>query len=268
MTSNPRMAREIRVGNDVVDLSDPRSVGKAASRRFVRRVFSTEEARWIRESDDPDVALWVLWAAKETAFKVITKVLGTPPVFIHADFQCRPSHPDPESGGPWPTPANPPRPWGSVRWGDLEVDLALQKDSDLIHMVGWEAPDRTESPGTPQAEGGGGRSARSSPIRRWAVEPVPQEGREEDWEAFLAAHFSPAEARPIHSYPSAWVRLRARAEAATSLGLPDRRLELICGEGPKGRTPPRLEIRGRPAGMDVSLSHHGRFLAWVLGERT
>ena len=48
-------------------------------------------------------------------------------------------------------------------------------------------------------------------------------------------------------------------------------LDLADGEavihralGPQGLLPPRLCIRGEPSGIDISLSHDGRFAAWAL----
>ncbi len=32
---------------------------------------------------------------------------------------------------------------------------------------------------------------------------------------------------------------------------------------PRGLLPPRLFIRGEPSGIDISLSHDGRFAAWA-----
>ncbi|MDX1568780.1 MAG: 4'-phosphopantetheinyl transferase superfamily protein, partial [Longimicrobiales bacterium] len=79
-----------RVGNDVVDLRHPRCQGKSRDRRFVERVFTFEEALVIYESEDPDRAVWRAWAAKEAAFKVVSKLMGDPPPFQHSAFQFSP----------------------------------------------------------------------------------------------------------------------------------------------------------------------------------
>ncbi|MFW6200557.1 MAG: 4'-phosphopantetheinyl transferase family protein, partial [Gemmatimonadota bacterium] len=75
------------IGNDVVDLRDPRCRGKEADERFLRRVFTDDERRAIVEATDPAPALWIRWAAKEAGFKVVTKLLGSPPPFEHRAFR-------------------------------------------------------------------------------------------------------------------------------------------------------------------------------------
>ena len=75
------------LGNDIVDLADPRHEGKAGDRRFLQRVFSEEEQKDIQSSENPDRALWIRWAGKEAAFKTISKSLGIPPTFVHSLFQ-------------------------------------------------------------------------------------------------------------------------------------------------------------------------------------
>ena len=81
------MPSTVILGNDVVDLTDPRCPGKASDRRFLRRVFTEPEAAAIRESPTPDLTLWQYWAAKEAAFKAVSRLLPSPPPFEHARFQ-------------------------------------------------------------------------------------------------------------------------------------------------------------------------------------
>jgi len=64
----------IIIGNDIVDLTDPGNIGKSRNSRFIRRVFSGAEEEFIATADDPDVLLWALWAAKETAYKIASKI--------------------------------------------------------------------------------------------------------------------------------------------------------------------------------------------------
>jgi hypothetical protein len=57
-----------------VDLGNPDALGKSQDDRFLRRVFLPEEQSQISLDSDPDYILWILWAAKETAYKVISKI--------------------------------------------------------------------------------------------------------------------------------------------------------------------------------------------------
>jgi phosphopantetheinyl transferase (holo-ACP synthase) len=62
------------IGNDIVDLTDPGNIGKSGDNRFLQRVFTDAERACIAAAAAPDVMLWALWAAKETAYKIAAKV--------------------------------------------------------------------------------------------------------------------------------------------------------------------------------------------------
>ncbi len=62
------------MGNDVVDLSDPENVGKSRDRRFCRRVFNDDELALAAASLQPDTMLWAIWAAKEAAYKAVSRI--------------------------------------------------------------------------------------------------------------------------------------------------------------------------------------------------
>jgi hypothetical protein len=62
------------IGNDIVDLTDPGNIGKSSDNRFLQRVFTTPEQERIAVAGDPDTVMWALWAAKETAYKVVRKL--------------------------------------------------------------------------------------------------------------------------------------------------------------------------------------------------
>lgn len=59
------------VGNDIVDLDAPGAKNKNA--RFAAKILAPDEAGGVRQSASPDILLWAFWAAKETAYKVISK---------------------------------------------------------------------------------------------------------------------------------------------------------------------------------------------------
>ena len=66
------------VGNDVVDLKDPENIGKSGDDRFLGRVFTAGERELIASFPSPDTLLWSLWAAKEAAYKAVSR--GDPAV--------------------------------------------------------------------------------------------------------------------------------------------------------------------------------------------
>lgn len=61
------------VGNDVVDLAAPGNIGKSSDARFCGRVFTAEERDWIAGAALPDALLWAIWAAKEAAYKAVSR---------------------------------------------------------------------------------------------------------------------------------------------------------------------------------------------------
>ena len=61
------------VGNDVVDLKDPENIGKSRDDRFLGRVLTAGERELIASVPSPDTLLWSLWAAKEAAYKAVSR---------------------------------------------------------------------------------------------------------------------------------------------------------------------------------------------------
>ena len=62
------------IGNDVVDLNDPEARPGATHPRFDGRVFARSELALLRASGAPNRLRWMLWAAKEAAYKVAKKI--------------------------------------------------------------------------------------------------------------------------------------------------------------------------------------------------
>lgn len=218
------------VGNDVVDTTHPRCAGKSADHRFLARILTPAEAETVRSASDPDRCLWLHWAAKEAAFKAATRVRGEPPVFEHAAFRVD----LPEAGDAVE---------GSVRWEELVLPWREWQAPHAvggIHVVCWaEGPD-----GPPDLHGG--------------TEAIP------DGDRIPRNRFTERERRAVHSPPSGWARLRARAHLAELAGVDEDVLEIVTADGPPGRVPPAVLMRGEPTGWSVSLSHHGRLVAWAL----
>jgi len=61
------------IGNDVVDLLDPETHPGALHPRFDARVFTDDELRALRLSPTPGRVRWLMWAAKESAFKALRR---------------------------------------------------------------------------------------------------------------------------------------------------------------------------------------------------
>lgn len=74
------------IGNDIVDLTFDNALSKYKDYKFIERVFSCNEKEILKESDRPDLLLWFLWTAKESAYKAIKKLIPNT-IFSHRKFE-------------------------------------------------------------------------------------------------------------------------------------------------------------------------------------
>ena len=194
------------VGNDVVDLADAEAHPDARHPRFDERVFAPCERRRI-ENAEPDGRLrWILWAAKESAYKV-AKQRNPASVFSPARFIV-----ELDAGLR-----------GRVRHAGEAFPVQVTLRGDCIHAVA------TAPGGEPE------RAVRG--VRRLTA-------------AGDAARASERPGREVRAF--------AVAEIAARLAVPGDSLHIAR----RGRIPRLLDRKGREAG-DLSLSHHGRFVAYA-----
>lgn len=106
------------VGDDVVDLDDPALA--LTHPRFAARVCDESERARIASAPDPILLLWTLFAAKEAAFKAVSK-LGATPVFAHRRFSVAPE-------------------LDAVRYGALELPLRIERGDGFVHAVAGARP--------------------------------------------------------------------------------------------------------------------------------
>jgi hypothetical protein len=128
----------------------------------------------------------------------------------------------------------------------VTVRVHWHEQPDRVGAIAWDGP-----AGDEPVEWGWG-AARE-------LDPAPDDPLET-----LVLRLSEGERTPVHSRGSALVRLAARAALATALHADEARVAVITREGPKGRMPPVAMLDGRAAPADVSLSHHGRWIAWAI----
>ncbi|HOG15873.1 MAG TPA: 4'-phosphopantetheinyl transferase superfamily protein [Syntrophales bacterium] len=123
------------VGNDIVDLLEPGNRGKSRDARFLKRVFTADECLKVLLSREGDLALWTLWAAKETAFKVMQKhdphVSSRPRHYPVLLFPPPPNASEKRDGLPLSGVVTTPR--GSVH-------VRLLRTSRYVHCIGTDAP--------------------------------------------------------------------------------------------------------------------------------
>lgn len=232
------------LGNDVVDLHHHGGSGKGTDSRFLARVCCQEEEEIIRSSADPDRVLWLHWSGKEAIYKSASKVLGSPPVFHHIRFQV--AFPGLRSWDRGPSRAHEGATilTGTGRFEELVFSLSMELTGRYVHALAWIP-----------ATGGGSPAIRSFCVESAEDPRGPATGLRED--------FSALEWKCVSHRASGLTRLRAREALAAELDIPEALLEIRCGPGPPGRRIPSVWLRDEEIGVDLTLSHHGRYLAWA-----
>lgn len=184
------------VGNDVIDLAD-HEVRSEPHPRFDARVFAASERAALAASGARSRLRWMLWAAKEAAYKLVRKrdsrVIFSPLRFVvRLDARLE----------------------GEVEHAGRVYAVRLGDAGDALHAVARDgSPARILS----------GVSAAGDPRQS-----------------------------------SRAVRDLASSAIAGHLGVPLDQILL----GRRGRVP-TLQVRGLGTPIDLSLSHHGRFVAFA-----
>jgi phosphopantetheine--protein transferase-like protein len=230
------------IGNDVVDLGEPGVSGKERDHRFMDRVFTSEERERILAAAAPTLALWKTWSAKETAFKIASK-LREGVVFAHRRFEVVPA----DAWEPERLAGEAIGQWATVYFDDLEIRVRWETALDYIHCIGQLARHRDAD----------ALRANRDLVRRprHVLSGIAREGHA------LGGILSRAERASVHSTASERARLLARR-------LMDRWEQHLQGAEVVrlwrawGWSAPVISREGRPVpGFDVSLSHDGRFVA-------
>lgn len=248
------------LGNDVVDLLDVDARPETFHRRFEARVFTPGERERIaaaartdgsstsggadasegaNTSEAADALRWAHWAAKEAAYKLLRQ---RDPAFVFSPIRLEARFDAPALGGPL----------GATRRGRLTVqpgplsgdaparDLASQATTSgsaapapAIELASFETRDFVHVLALPA--GADWRSVVT------AVEPLASSCFAADEDASRA------------------VRQLALRGIAEALGVDRSRLAI----GRRGRIP-TVELDGTPTPIALSLSHHGRFVAFAM----
>ncbi|MBI2378274.1 MAG: 4'-phosphopantetheinyl transferase superfamily protein [Deltaproteobacteria bacterium] len=103
------------VGNDIVDLTNAEISCHHESQRFVERVLSSDERVALEAHGDPKRLLWSFFAAKEAAYKAVSKLRSPPPLghrrfLVTSDLR-------------------------SVRFESLTLGLEVESTRDWIHAT-------------------------------------------------------------------------------------------------------------------------------------
>ena len=116
------------VGNDVVDLADAEAAPGANHSRFDARVFGPRERCRLQAADDVGRMRWILWAAKESAYKAVRRrdpgAIFSPVRFeVALDAELR----------------------GCVRHPGGALEVRIELSGDCVHALAAAAPHEPET---------------------------------------------------------------------------------------------------------------------------
>lgn len=227
------------LGNDIVDLKQAGVRGKWQHSRFVARVFTKAEQTFIQDSPEPDLALWSLWAAKESAYKLISKITS-PPVFSHKRFAAvlQDAMQVNSGGAPFSMPIN---------FEDQVISIEIKITRNYILAEGQFAS--------------GGAAADYDVIS--GVEQITA-AEEAEWpnELLLEKKFSAAERESIHHAAAARARILCKQAITKKISGDISRLQIIRPVRGGKSQPPYVLHDDQRCDIDISLSHHGQWVAW------
>lgn len=175
--------------------------------RHLERVCSPREARAVRQSSNPEKALAVVWAAKEAAFKLLSKRI-TQLRFVPSQFEAQIDSADPTNFDKKLV----------ILYADVQSEVRIVTAQSWVHAI----------------------AIFESTHFCWAVRELPK----------LADAGGP-------NCESEAVRLLA-SDLLQELGLAEFRLQF------KGRIPRLERAKGEKPSADISLSHHGAYVAAVV----
>ncbi len=62
------------VGNDIVDLAEARHASNWQRPRFLHKLFTELEQKYIKDAKNPFLMVWRLWSMKEASYKLFTQI--------------------------------------------------------------------------------------------------------------------------------------------------------------------------------------------------
>ena len=61
------------IGNDIIDLAQSRIESNWQRKGFIEKLFTDQEQRYIKDSNEPETMVWLLWSMKEAAYKIYNR---------------------------------------------------------------------------------------------------------------------------------------------------------------------------------------------------
>ena len=62
------------IGNDIVDIAFAKNESNWKRPRFLDKIFTIKEQKYIAEAQQPEMMVWLLWSMKESAYKLHVQI--------------------------------------------------------------------------------------------------------------------------------------------------------------------------------------------------
>ena len=111
------------IGNDVIDISATRQESNWKRKGFLQKLFTEKECQFILEGDDPEFLVWLIWSAKESAYKIIHRN-HQKMFFSPKQFEFLEDHFSNENGIT-----------GRIKFGESCFDFKSKIERDCIHTT-------------------------------------------------------------------------------------------------------------------------------------
>lgn len=198
---------------------------KSRNLRFVNRVFTTSEQRQIFNSANPDTIIWVIWAGKETAYKIVSKCYSSAS-FTPRFYEVSLNSTD-KLGNSDKFSARESSISGAVDTPYGQIYIRIFVACDYVHCVGATAPLETTDAVV------------------WHVDRISPD-----------SEVSPA-------YESMFVRDTLKKHLSAYVDGSPEDMKILREKGTNGLNPPYVYLNGRRDEIDISLSHDGAFTAYA-----
>lgn len=222
------------LGNDIVSLKQAGMRNKSHHTRFIDRVFTPSEQSTILTSSHPDTTLWTMWAAKEAAYKVISKI-QSPPIFSHKKFKIINLE---DTNSAYAAVC--------VEYCENKLSGYVEIKEDFVHVLL------------------GSEDFLQSDVL--TIIHLMSEEEKQNWmkQEMWTSYFSPKELESIHHCESAFIRYLCKNKIANLINCDPSQVQIIRPTIKGKSEPPFVLIDNQPSNIDISLSHHESWLAWAI----
>lgn len=206
----------ILVGNDIIDLAETPEK-KHTQSKFMKRVFTASEQNFVKNHfvSQTETRLWMLWAAKETAYKLCSKLVESP-TFIPRQYVITPLELKTQQG------------LFLAHSQHHQFDILITWNADFVHAIGTYGSTNTQK------------------------------------DNFDKIHYKTSQTTSQDLSKAVRIDLKAAISKYYLFSISD--ISIIRDVKDNRMQPPILLVKKKLSNFDISLSHHGRWIAWAFSQ--